>query len=258
MRPGGGAGGARPAPLPPRAGQRHSRGSPAPAPRAARLVGRSGGAAATPRRAGRGGRGGGRGGDRSLKDAAEDPLAPAGEADLAPGRQRGPGVGVARRGRNVCARKHERSPVCRGQRGLAWVWCQRWSSEPGTVSSPSGDRESRFLPGSRSARNPLPPVAPARRRRGQGTARRQEGDEEGLSRRFLAVFLALPTPRLAGKCLLPSLPHPTPPKTHSYSRHFLSRIVREIDEAMFVQSAITAPKRFCSDQFFSPYNVSVY
>lgn len=180
------------------------------------------------------------------------------QIDLAPGRQRGPGVGVARRGRNVCARKHERSPVCRGQRGLAWVWCQRWSSEPGTVSSPPGDRESRFLPGSRSARNPLPPVAPARRRRGQGTARRQEGDEEGLRRRFLAVFLALPTPRLAGKCLLPSLPHPTPPKTHSYSRHFLSRIVREIDEAMFVQSAITAPKRFCSDQFFSPYNVSVY
>lgn len=113
MRPEGEAGGARRAPLPPRAGQRHARGSPAPAPRRRLRVGRSGGAAATGRSAGGGGLGGGRGGVRSLKDAAEDPLDPAREADLAPGRQRARGVGVARAGAGMCARRHPRALGCR-------------------------------------------------------------------------------------------------------------------------------------------------
>lgn len=99
MRPGGGRAerAGRRYHLPPGSGMRRARPHLLGAPRTPshRARGEVGGAAAAPNRAGRR-----RGGDRSLKDATEDPLGPAGEADLAPSRQAGPGSGS-------CARKQE-------------------------------------------------------------------------------------------------------------------------------------------------------
>lgn len=103
MRPGGGQAERR-APLPPRAGQRHAKASPAPAPRRRQLQG-----GLEKRGRGRAGRRQGRG--RSLKDAADDPHGPTGEADPSPGRQQ-PGAWELRAAERMWARRR------RGRRGV--------------------------------------------------------------------------------------------------------------------------------------------
>lgn len=103
VQPGGGAGGARPAPLPPLARQPHAKGSPAPAPRSARPAARllwEGGRSRGGRK--EGGEDGGAG-TAALKTPPRTLSVQPPEAGSGACGREGPGRGSLRRVENVCA-----------------------------------------------------------------------------------------------------------------------------------------------------------
>jgi len=200
VRPGGGQAKRR-APLPPRAGQRHARASPAPAPRSRQLPG-----GLEERGRGRAGRRQGRG--RSLKDAADDPLRPTGEADPSPGRQQ-PGAWELRAAERMWARRR------RGRRGVdtgrtgegllpGMVLC---ADDRALSSGTQGLLFSRRPEAQETHRRPRPwPALPGDWRPPGGQATR-----EGTEPQVPGKGFSSPSRLLGGRGHVSSLPGPTPP-----------------------------------------------
>lgn len=244
MRPGGGQAERR-APLPPRAGQRHAKASPAPAPRRRQLQG-----GLEKRGRGRAGRRQGRG--RSLKDAADDPHGPTGEADPSPGRQQ-PGAWELRAAERMWARRR------RGRRGVDTGRTGE-GLPPGMVLC-ADDRA--LCPGTQGLLFSRRPEAQETHRRqrpwpalpgdwrwpGAGGGGAGDAERHGAAGPWQRFFHSLPPPGRAGTCLLPSWPHPTAPNTHPYSCSFLPRLVRKLTRRRLCHEAIPRLKNTLQTSF---------